>query len=153
MIFGKQVAQRDFCNLQNGSKLLKPASMNKLLGKRSWKLEQTPNLLFNQKKIKIQKLRRSFSSDDLSPVTADEIYPKPTPQHSLQTKERIEICELEKNKRQKINQQLRISRPGLKEFANGDNIENYFAYNLGNLLSFYFLLKTEQHQKELPFLF
>ena len=76
LIFGKEVAHKEFFNLQNESKLLKPASLNRILGKRDWKLKEIPelksskDLFLNQPKFKKRKLTRSLS---FSEETREEV--------------------------------------------------------------------------------
>ena len=154
MVFGKKLAQREFSNLQNGSKLLKPASLNKLLGKRSWKLEKIPELLFKQKNLKIEKIERSQSlNHSASCIGVDIVNSKLNPQNKSRMEEKRGEIDSEGKRHRKFNQQLRISRPGLKEFATADNIEDYFLYNLSKSLLDLFALIQRKTLKMRIFLF
>ena len=136
MIFGKEVTQKDFMDLQKESKLLKPASLNKLLGKRDWKLESIPvlqnsnHLPLSQKPQKKRKLTRSRSfCEGLSQVRASN--PEKTLKNSTQlvssTKKKLKNNQTHHSQ---FNKQLNIGRCDMDEIPSSENFENYLAYNL-----------------------
>ena len=148
LVFGKEVAQKEYMNLQNDSKIFKPASFNRLLRKRSWKLDQIPQTPFNQKNDSMKKLKRSLSLEDsASSLKAEKTHKEQILLNSFHKIEKVVHLDSEQNKHQKFNQQLRISRPGLSEFATANNVEDYFAYNLGNFYLSCFLLIGKRKKK------
>ena len=130
------MGQKEFTNLQTKSKLLKPASLHKILGKRTWKLEQIPgsgdpnNVLFYQKGRKMRKLTRSlsFSNELLQNLTLSQEKTQKSSTESLSTSQQI-ISE-DQTKKDKFNRQLNIGRPDMEGIPSPENIEGYLAYDL-----------------------
>ena len=130
------MSKRDFSDLQNESKWLKPASFSKLLGKRDWKLHQIPQLetsyhsLSNQEKIKNRKLKRSRSFGDemqSSSTSAQENNLK----ISLNTLTNPgQSSRGYQKKNAQIKKQVNLGLNQLSGFPTADNFERYMAYNL-----------------------
>ena len=141
MVFGKTLAQRDFFNLQNQSKLLKPASLNKLLRKREWKLEPIPEALnkdlqFNPTKRKKRKgvRRRDFSEELTSNEFSAEEINQISNTNLLYPEEKIGESQI---KHDQFNKQVHIGRLDMQEFPNSENMWDYLAYNLRKELNFF----------------
>ena len=136
MVFGKKVAQKEFSCLQNNSKLLKPASLNKLLGKRSWNLKQIRELqdseefIVNKKRKKKRKIARSRSfCEEIKETGAltfentqkifNHCFPNP----------KFYFRDYQK-KHDHFKKQVNFGRTDLRELSTAENFEDYLAYNL-----------------------
>ena len=141
MIFGKEVGKKDFSDLQKESKLLKPASLSKLLGKRDWKLEPIPELQISENLLQIQKSRkmrklarsRSFCDEATETRALNKEARKKIVTHCLPNPE--QLLSNSQAKLDKFNKQLNIGRPGMAELPTAENFEHYLAYNLRNVFS------------------
>ena len=141
-MFGKEVAQKDFFSLQKQAKLLKPASLNQLLRKRNWKLEQIPepqnpkNSLSKQSTTKKKKRTgsRSFGEEFTKTETQPQEFNQRSKTNSLDPEITIDDFQTEHDR---FNKQVKIGRPDRKELANSENIWDYMAYNLGKKLTIF----------------
>ena len=137
IIFGNKLSQKEFFDLQNESKLLKPASMRKLLGKRSWKIDQKPGLeksdnfntdVLNQSKKRKRKLTRSnsFSEETSAVAITQENDRQPiSPLPNIQERNRKNVAKSEQQ-----HEQVNVGRTDLTDLPNADNYEDFLAYHL-----------------------
>ena len=138
LVFGEQVLKKEFRGLQNEAKLMKPASMNKLLGKRDWDVNLLTQSSFNKnlaqppQPIKKKKLKRSSSLmtilDDFSTNQANE-----EPDFLLRSQAFEKAKKVEKNHSWQPKCQLETGTTDLKERANRKNLNDNLAYDLGKL--------------------
>ena len=136
MVFGKEVAQKEYLNLKNESKQLKPASINKLLGKRIWKILPTPDressdiLDSNQtkrKKLKGNKSRRITRSMSLCEEISEAEVSNVENSQKCSTKF---VLSAKKIQNDEVNKHLNIGRMCSNELPKLTNIEDYLAYHL-----------------------
>ena len=129
LVFGEQVAKKEYLNLQNESRPLKPASLNKLLAKRNWKLDQIPDPHPKSTDTKITKLKPDFSLNgeiEQRGVFTQEEHQSQTKDLSNQKEENGEY----ESPHSRFYKQLKIGRLDLNKLLDADNLENYLAYHL-----------------------
>ena len=135
IVFGKKMTQEQFSQLQQDSKLLKPASISKLLGKRNWKLQQIPeqedSKNSKRKKLKIKKkkiTRRMSFCDEATPPTN---LIKHSNKRSADSPSNLKQQNRKYHKKQShCNHQLKIAKTHPNALPTAENVENYLAYDL-----------------------
>ena len=150
MIFGKKVLKKEFKGLQNQARLMKPASMNKLLGKRDWDvnlLRQAPlnKTVVQPQNRNVRQLKRSSSLiTRLGDFCKKETEENPRLLADIQAFKQVNTVEKEHKKQPKL--QVDIGLGDLNERVTRENLNDNLAYNLGNFLSklsiLYFLIRT-----------
>ena len=135
LIFGMKVPQKEFFNLQNESKLMKPASLNTILGKRHWKLKDLPliekaeGLLLNQRVKKNKKLATSDSfSDGMMPTEA--LTQENTLQSSTKCLENANKGSRGNNINFELEDQISLAKNYTDHVSAEDFFESCMAYNL-----------------------
>ena len=136
LVFGEEVTKRDFFNLQRDSKLMKPASLNSILGKRDWKLNQQSmvqnedKLSSNQTEIKKKKL------ETIDRIFDGKMQTEALPQeNSIQSSPNCLENSKKRNRKDnevdfQVKEQVNLRFNNLDQLPTIETFEGVMAYNL-----------------------
>ena len=149
MVFGKKILKKDFRSLQSEAKLMKPASMNKLLGKRDLEANTLDESTLKNTgpiqppKRKNKRLKRSSSLlTRLDKFSVKEDYGAPKLANLQEIKE---TKNFDSGFQRQRKYQVEIGLSDLNERSTRENLNDNLAYNLGtfNIAEFLWFAKTQ----------